>query len=168
MRPARTRAPHRRDDGAAMVEFAFVAVLLVFLVFGIITFGLLLSFKQDVTRAAAEGARVGAVSQPPTSTPPDAAADPRHAATLQATKDAVASFDKTCDVEGMGCIVTVHNCRNVAEAGPAIYWQDGNDDCVTVELVYDYDAFPLILEPPVISAVLPNQISSKSTARLNQ
>lgn len=168
MSPARSRAPHRRDDGAAMVEFAFVGVLLVFLIFGIITFGLLLSFKQDVTRAAAEGARIGAVSQPPTSQPATAAADSRHAATLQATKDAVASFDRTCNDQGMGCIVTVHNCRNVAEATPAVYWQDGNDDCVTVELVYDYDAFPLILEPPVISAVLPDQISSKSTARLNQ
>lgn len=151
-----------------MVEFAFVAVLLVMLVFGIITFGLLLSFKQDVTRAAAEGARVGAVSEPPTSKPATAEADPRHTATLQATKDAVSSFDKTCGVDGMGCNVTVHNCRNVAEADPATYWQDGNDDCVTVELVYDYNAFPLILEPPVISAVLPNQISSKSVARLNQ
>ena len=66
----RTRAEHHRlrrctDDGASsMVEFAFIMVLLLTIVFGIINFGLILSFKQDVTRAAAEGARAAAVAFP--------------------------------------------------------------------------------------------------------
>jgi Flp pilus assembly protein TadG len=151
-----------------MVEFAFVAVLLVMLVFGIVVFGLLLSFKQDVTRAAAEGARVGAVAQPPLTEPATAEVDARHVATLAATEQAVDSFDQTCGADGMDCIVTVHNCDDVTATTPSAYWDDGQDDCVTVELVYDYDNFPLILDPPIISATLPDRISSKSVARLNQ
>lgn len=151
-----------------MIEFAFVSVLLVMLVFGIIVFGLLLSFKQDVTRAAAEGARVGAVAQPPLTQPPTAEVDARHVATVDATEQAVSSFGQTCGVDGMACNVTVHDCDDITAATPSQYWDDGVDDCVTVELVYDYDSFPLILDPPIISATLPDRISSTSVARLNQ
>ena len=60
------RKPRRGqgDGGTAILEFAIVGVLLLTLVFGIITFGGMLSFRQDVTRAAAEGARGGAVAIP--------------------------------------------------------------------------------------------------------
>lgn len=47
----------RRDDGAAMVEFAFIGVLLFFLLFGIINFGVLLSVRNSITQSANEGAR---------------------------------------------------------------------------------------------------------------
>ena len=62
MSPARPRAPHRPESGAAMVEFAFVGVLLVVLLFGIINMGVLLSFKQNLTQAASESARSGSLS----------------------------------------------------------------------------------------------------------
>ena len=56
------RPTARRDDGAAMVEFAFVGLLFVLFLTGIISFGLILSFKQNLTQAAAEGARAGATA----------------------------------------------------------------------------------------------------------
>ena len=62
------------DHGAALVEFALVSVLLLSIVFGIIHYGLILSFKQDVTRAAAEGARAGAVTFPAAQTDVETAA----------------------------------------------------------------------------------------------
>lgn len=169
MSPARSRAPHRRDDGAAMVEFAFVGVLLVFLVFGIIIFGLLLSFKQDVTRAAAEGARGGAVAVHTGTAPTTPTADQRYQAALAATTEAVEGFDQECGVEGMACDVVLHDCNSVPPASPSIaYFATPAPDCVTVELRYDYEDFPLIIDPPLLSATLPEQISSKSVARLNR
>ena len=53
-----------RDDerGAEMVEFAFVVVLLVMLLYGIITYGLILAAQATVTQAAADGARSGIVA----------------------------------------------------------------------------------------------------------
>lgn len=158
MPSARSRAPHRRDDGAAMVEFAFVGVLLVFFVLGIIHFGLLLSFKQDMTRAAAEGARAGAVA----ATPAVAFAE-----TEAATAEAVDGFDKDCSAaDGLTCNINLHPCATpVAEGTPSTPASTG--DCVTVELVYDYDQHPLLPKIPLIAAMLPDTIRDTSVARLN-
>lgn len=156
------------DRGAAMVEFAMVALLLVLVVVGIINFGLLLSFKQDVTRSAAEGARVGAVAQPPAVPPTVPTDDNRYNVTVTATADAVDSFGETCGVDGMTCDVIIHDCTTAPVAGSVAYWDNGVDDCVTVELVYDYDQFPLLPEPPILSAALPDRIAAKSVARLNE
>ena len=151
-----------------MVEFAFVSVLLVLLVLGIVNFGLILSFKQDVTRAASEGARVGAVAQPPANAPATATADTRHAAALAGTEDAVDSFDQECGVDGMACEVIVHDCSVPPVAGSVTYWDNGVDDCVTVEIAFDYEAFPLLARPPLLGAALPDTISARSVARLNE
>lgn len=152
-----------------MLEFAFVGVFLVMLAFGIIVFGLLLSFKQDVTRAAAEGARVGAVAQPPAAPPASPTDDNRYQVTLAATEDAVDSFGKTCGSGGMTCDIVIHDCDDPAPDPTSIlYWDNGTDDCVTVELRYDYANNPLIIDPPMLSGALPETISSKSVARLNQ
>lgn len=51
----------RSPEGAAMVEFALVAGLLFLLIFGIIDFGRALFLYNNLTNAAREGARVGAV-----------------------------------------------------------------------------------------------------------
>src|SRR3546814_4890777 len=109
------RRRHRRsrgegDDGAALVEFALVSILLCVLLFGIINFGLILSFKQDMTRAAAEGARAGAV----------AVAGQSEADAQVATDEPVREFGDRfpdgCATDGMkpadgsyGCDVRLHN-----------------------------------------------------------
>lgn len=141
-----------------MVEFAFVGVLLVFFVLGIIHFGLLLSFKQDMTRAAAEGARAGAVA----ATPSVAFAE-----TEAATAEAVDGFDKDCAAaDGLTCNINLHPCSTpVPDGTPSTPTSTG--DCVTVELVYDYDQYPLLPKIPLIAAMLPDTIRDTSVARLN-
>src|SRR5689334_15489184 len=64
VRGRRQGSPERcqGDRGAAIVEMAFVGSLLVFLLFGIVAFGYLMAFRQNLTQAAAEGARAGAVA----------------------------------------------------------------------------------------------------------
>ncbi|MDQ2649243.1 MAG: pilus assembly protein [Actinomycetota bacterium] len=145
----------RGDDGAALVEFALVSVLLFTLVFGIIHFGYLLSFKQDMTRAAAEGARAGAVAFPATSALQDA---------KDATQDAVQAAGKNCggnyagndsDGDGMACTVTLTPCVTA----------DG--DCVTVLLSYDQEHKPVLGAAPFVNLILPDTLTSKSEARVN-
>jgi hypothetical protein len=68
----------------------------------------------------------------------------------------------------MECTITVHDCGNIGAADPTIYWQNGTDDCVTVALEYDYAGFPLIIDPPLLSAAMPDTVASTSVTRLNQ
>src|SRR3546814_14167095 len=93
------------------------------LLFGIINFGLILSFKQDMTRAAAEGARAGAVAVAGQS---EADAE---IATDEAVREFGDRFTDGCATDGMktadcssGCDVRIHNCDGVtyepAEALP--------------------------------------------------
>ena len=63
----RTRRPKRRnrqgdERGAEMVEFAFVVVLLIMLLYGIISYGLILAAQSTITQAAADGARAGIIA----------------------------------------------------------------------------------------------------------
>jgi Flp pilus assembly protein TadG len=153
------RADNRRcggDAGAALVEFTFVSVLLLLLVFGIINFGLILSFKQDMTRAAAEGARNGAVA-----TPGQAQAD-----ALAETDRAVREFSdrfkaQGCSTDGIDCDVAVLDCGGSTN-DPTV------PDCVTVRLEYDYDSYPLLTPIPLLSAFLPNEIKAASVAKVNE
>lgn len=55
------RTASREERGAAAVEFALILPILVVLVFGIIAFGYMLSFRQALSQAAAEGGRAAAV-----------------------------------------------------------------------------------------------------------
>lgn len=145
------------DRGAAILEFALVAILLLTIVFGIINFGLILSFKQDMTRAAAEGARSGAVAFPATNAWTDAVA---------ATNEAVDGFDKTCGSGGLLCNVNLHDCAVEVPANTPSN-SSSTGDCVTVELVYDYENNPLLAKLPMIEPFLPDVIRARSVARTN-
>ncbi len=59
MEQSGSASPGRRRDerGSSLVEFALVATLLCTLLLGIVIFGVLLSKRQVLTQAAAEGAR---------------------------------------------------------------------------------------------------------------
>jgi len=61
----RSRAPevHREDRGAAMVEFALVAMIMIVLVMGIINFGYLFGQKLALNQAVREGARAAVVPE---------------------------------------------------------------------------------------------------------
>ena len=149
------------DAGAALVEFAFVAVLLLTLVFGIISFGLILSFKQDMTRAAAEGARAGAVAVPIAGqTYEDAAETAANTATDEAVQGIGGSFGS-----GVGCAHPGISSCDVA-VDPCL--EDASHQCVTVDLVFDYGDHPLYGDIPLMSAFLPDTVEASSVARINE
>jgi Flp pilus assembly protein TadG len=58
---ARAKQWLRRDDGAAIVEFALITPLVVLLVFGVIEFGIAYNQQIELRSAAREGGRLAAV-----------------------------------------------------------------------------------------------------------
>jgi len=60
----RLRANNRRRKGAALVEFALIVPLLIFLLLGIIEFGIMVMHQLTLEQAAREGSRIAAVRNP--------------------------------------------------------------------------------------------------------
>jgi len=149
MRTESGRDPRwRRERGAALVELSLAIVLLAVLIFGIVTFGVILSFKQGMTQAASDGARAAAVA-------------PVGEAVAQAetaTARSVEAFGQECNVEGLTCTFG----PPAACTPPAV-----TPLCLEVELVYDYDQFPLLPELPILSLLLPDALTSNSDVQVN-
>jgi Flp pilus assembly protein TadG len=61
----RVRALHRDQRGTAVVEFALVAPLLFLLLFGIIEFGRVLNYYNDLTQLSGQAARAAVVNRNP-------------------------------------------------------------------------------------------------------
>ena len=86
--------PSRDDRGAAALEFALILPILVVLVFGVIAFGYMLSFRQAMSQAAAEGGRAAAVQVGGTSN------GDRISAARAAINDALDSYGVECTSGG--------------------------------------------------------------------
>lgn len=135
----------RGERGAALVEFAISIVLLLTLLFGIISYGYMLSFKQGLTQAAAEGARAGAVA---------ASGSEVSAATAAATRS-VGAFNKACNATpsvGLTCTYTLSATT---------------PKTVTVQLTYNYKTYPLLPKFPGLGLILPDTLKSTYIAEVN-
>lgn len=139
-----------RERGAALVEMAFVSLLLFMLIFGIISYAYMMSFRQALTQAAAEGARAGAVA-------PDA-----ETVTLaaEAADRALIDYDDdgdgtVCnDDHGITCTVTV---LTPCPSGTA-------PRCVEVAVSQPYRSQPLLPALPLLGLTLPSNLSFTSVA----
>lgn len=98
----------QKERGASLVEFAFVAPLLVMLLFGMIEFGWLFSQNLDVRHGAREGARLAAVNFP--EGPP-----PNSGARSNANAQALAA--EVCDrmQTATGAAITVASAGSVGD-----------------------------------------------------
>ena len=136
--------PRRRHDqrGAALVEFSIASVVLLMLLFGIISYGYVLSFKQGLTQAAAEGARAAAVVSN-ASAPGIAAA---------AVVPALGAFSKNCSSAGMSCTYSTLAADTGCAAGA----------CIRVQISYDYKNHPLMPKFPGLGLLLPDTLTSTS------
>ena len=158
------RAPRQRaDKGAAAVEVALVAPLLMLLVFGVISYGYMLSFRQALSQGAAEGARAAAVSPYPDQ------AD-KEQASLDAINDAldVDAYGITCTGTAVGSTLkkdgkTVGTCSVVTASCAS----DPTKDCVTVSLDYRYKDNPLLPNFPGVGLLLPSHLTYDATARVS-
>jgi Flp pilus assembly protein TadG len=137
----------RDERGSAVVEFAIASMLLLTLLFGIISYGYALSFKQGLTQAAAEGARKAAVATSNHQT---------EAAT--AVAKAVSAFNKTCGSGGLTCTYSM----TAADTGCA-----ADNICMRVRVSYDNNNFPLMPKFPGLGLLLPNTLQSTSITQVS-
>ena len=110
-----------REDGAAAVEFAIVASLLLLLVFGIIDFGFGFHAWDASSNGAREGARLAAVN------PSTTAIESRVRAATNFLDQSLLTVTITCS----------HNGGGFSACGPGSSWTAG--DLVRVSVAYRYD-----------------------------
>ncbi len=143
-----------------MIEFAIVVVLLIALLYGIITYGLILAAQATITQAAADGARAGIVAS---STAPTTAED-------QACYD-VGWMDKSCAAPWSGsntvCPGPVAGSAITASACEAPCTSNANNTCLTVTVLYNYNSNPLFPELPGLGVITPSTISSSNTLQIS-
>jgi Flp pilus assembly protein TadG len=138
---------NRAQRGAALLEFALVAILFFMLVFAIITYAYMMSFRSSLTQAAAEGARAGAV----------AAAGQAQANAQEAVNRAMDGYGVTCGSAGMTCSIPP----------PAPCVNNTAADCVTVTVSYAYRANPRLPTFPGLGLTLPETLQFTSVAEVN-
>ncbi len=139
----------RRHDqrGAALVEFAIASSVLLVLLFGIISYGYALSFKQGLTQAAAEGARKAAV-----------ATSNHQSEAATAVAKAVSAFDKTCGTGGLTCTYDMTAAATGCSA---------DNICMRVRVSYDNNNFPLMPKFPGLGLLLPGTLRSTSITQVS-
>lgn len=157
--PVRENRQRRRDDqGAAAVEFALVLPLLVLLILAIISFGYMLSFRQAISQAAAEGARAAAVA------PAGLGDTERSTRAREAVNDALNSYGVTCAgsvLERDGA--TVGSCTI---GTPSTCTTGTEGECVEVTLDYAYRDHPL-LPGFIVGAMLPENLRYATEVRVS-
>ena len=122
----------REERGASAVEFALVVLPLVGLVFGLIAYGYMLSFRQAISQGAAEAARAAAIWHAPYA---DTQLGERQDAAVAAANEALKSYGVECGQNGTQCLVSFTDC----EGGAA--------KCAEVTISYPYADEPLIPLP---------------------
>jgi Flp pilus assembly protein TadG len=158
----RLRRRHGEDErGAELIEFALVIVLLITLLYGIITYGLILGAQSTITQAAADGARSGIVSS----------------STAVATAEAQACTDvgwmnKTCGAPATYDTSACTFSPNPADAITAFACTENCpsnqiDTCLTVTVSYNYSSTPLFPELPGLGVITPSTISSTNVVQLS-
>lgn len=156
----RQRIERRSDRGAAALEFALVSVPLLYLVFGIIIFGIMLGFRQNVSQSAAEGARAAAIS-------PVGLTDAQlQARARSAVSDSLLSNGITCSSAGtlVKSSATVGTCtvsgRQTCTSGTT------SATCMKITVDYLYRANPLI--PNIgFGIAMPEHLSYESEVQVS-
>ena len=139
-----------------MVEFAFVVVLLIALLYGIISYGLILAAQSTVTQAAADGARAGIVA----STSSQAST-----AEIQAGNDVSWMGKGACYEQDVpsGLSTAAISCKATPEQCPSI----STNQCLKVTVTYNYKSSPLFPILPGLGIITPTQISSTDVLQIS-
>ena len=151
------RAKRRRDDGAAAVEFALVVPLLVLLLFGIISYGVMLSFRQSMSQAATEGARAAAVTL---------LLNEKQAAGYASVNEAFDTFGLKC---ASGTLSKgAANVGTCAVSAPQACVPAAVDvQCVKVTISYNYRDNPLVPSFPGVGYAMPSTLTYSAQARVS-
>lgn len=179
-----------------MVEFAFVGVLLMLLLFGIVNFGVLLSVKNQVTQAANEGARSGvsvfarnglAYAEVNGTVPATAKILAEQAAldrmrerlsnlegdaggTIQTRCSQPAQCPTIAGDPSITYLARVHDCIITDEA----LLTDFNtavdtpdtNDCLFTKITYNHDRYPVLPRIPLLAAAIPENVIDRADVAL--
>ncbi|GAB2984566.1 pilus assembly protein [Nocardioides montaniterrae] len=138
------------ERGASAVEFALVVPFLLLIVFGILSFGMMLSFRQTLSQATAEGARAAAVQLVSAN---------RSSAATSAINSALGSMKV-----GDNTLACGQNYVTCTIGSPTTC---GTAQCVTVTVSYLYRDHPAIPSIPGVSLLLPQTLSYSATVRVS-
>ncbi|MBC2962095.1 TadE family protein [Nocardioides deserti] len=143
------------------MEFALVVTPLLIIVFGIISYGYMLSFRQAISQAAAEGARAGAVLVYPD------AGDVEDAAVAR-MNEALSSYGVTCSGVAPDSALT----RDGAPAGTCSIEVDAcagdsSKQCITATVAYEYRDHSLLPTVPGMGVVLPETLRYSAVAEVS-
>lgn len=129
---------------------------LLLLVFGIVSYGFMLGFRQSLSQAATEGARAAAVQLDPSARTADATA---------AVTDALAGVGVSCTSGVLYRDATAAGTCAVGTAAPC----DGapGHSCVTVTLTYEYADHPAVPSLPGVGAAMPDELTYAATVRVS-
>ncbi len=171
----RLRRPHDDDErGAEILEFAFVVVLLITLLYGIITYGVILAAQATVTQAAADGARSGIVQGTSTNVCNGTGQNGQVVSAAGCAAVAQAATDlgwmnkggcnefvgttqvSTSNSSPITCTATTQACASVA-----------TNTCLSVTISYNYSSSPLFPEMPGLGVITPSTITSTNVLQLS-
>lgn len=144
--------------GAATVEFALVVSMLMTIVIGIVSYAMMLSFRQAISQGAAEGARAAAVS---------ANATTRYADARGALDDALTSYGVTCHVGDSGGTGDLKRAGKVVGTCTVADSTCSGHDCVNVTLNYAYKDNAIVPAFPGLGIFLPQHLSYTASARVS-
>lgn len=153
----RHRTP--RERGAVMVEFALILPIFVALVFGIISYGYMLSYRQGLGQAASEGARAAAV------VPSGMSVVQKTTRARNALNDALSSYGVSC----AGTVLkdgstTVGSC-SIQPSVPCP--ADSARSCAIVTATHDYRSHPLVASFPGLGVTLPQKLTYKAVVEVS-
>ena len=151
--PLGPRAPRRLrggdEAGAALVEFSLVFGLFVFVLYGLIAFGMMLALKQSVTHAASDGARA-AIGAKPVGT--------------ETQNDAYVRVAKAKVASALNWLGPKYNPSSdfTATVGPC-----GTAECITVRINYPYENRPLVPPAPGLGLLTPSNFGSTAVVQVS-
>lgn len=141
----------RSERGAVFVEFILVVPFFLMLIFLIISLGVMLSFRQTMSQAAAEGARAAAVA-------------PSNFTYAQRVARAEAAINEAFQGQIGGAVA----CGSTLVCTiPAIPVTCGDaSKCISVKLSYAYRANPRVAVP-LFGILLPQSLAYTASARID-
>lgn len=167
-------SPHRDEKGASLVEFALIVTLLFTLLLGIVIFGILLSKRQVLTQAVAEGARYAV----PVSYTNAVQTNVLDAARTKTNQSLEAVGDRQCpagtltnglstgslSTNGIRCTFTVFDCTS----SPRTQTTSDTNDCIEVKVEVAVNSSPaLVPGSGFIDPFLPNVMTGTSIVGLS-
>ena len=131
----------RNERGVAALEFAIVSQLLLLLLYGMLMYGFVFALDHNITQAAAEGARA-AISQ---------------TSGIEAYAVAAARSHLNFGQDSTSTVTAaIANCAS-----------DPNVQCITVTIIYDNRAHPVLPGFLGMQYLTPATISASSTVELD-